>query len=60
MENIVVNIDAIKLKQIVIKEKAEFSLNYEENKEIFINWFLKKYEKRIIARTRIRKKLLNN
>ncbi len=58
MENIKVNIEPLKLKQILIKEKADFSLNYLENKEIFINWFIKKYEKRIIARTRIRKKLL--
>jgi hypothetical protein len=57
MDNIIVDIDELKLKKLLIRERANFSLNYEENKEIFKEWFIKKYEKRIVARTRIRKKL---
>jgi hypothetical protein len=59
MEKIIVNIDELKLKKLLIREKQDFSLNYNENKEIFKEWFLKKYQKRIIARCRIRKKLIN-
>tara|TARA_Y100000296_G_C5098098_1_gene218436 strand:+ start:560 stop:742 length:183 start_codon:yes stop_codon:yes gene_type:complete len=60
MENIDIPFDKVKLKQILIREGADFSLNYEENKEYFKEFFLKKYKKRILKRTRIRKKLLQN
>ena len=60
MENIEVPFDKIKLKRILIREGADFSLSYEENKEYFKEFFIKKYKKRILKRTRIRKKLLQN
>jgi len=60
MDNIIVDIEANELKRILIKEGVDFTLNYKENKEIFKEWFIQKYKKRIIARCRIRKKLINN
>lgn len=60
MENIVVPFDRITLKRILIREGADFSLNYEENKNYFKEFFIKKYKKRILKRTKIRKKLLQN
>ena len=60
MENIVVPFDKTKLKRILIREGADFSLNYEENKYYFREFFIKKYKKRILKRTKIRKKLLQN
>ena len=60
MENIVVPFDKIKLKRILIREGADFTLNHEENKYYFREFFIKKYKKRILKRTKIRKKLLQN
>mgnify|MGYP001566240373 CR=1 FL=1 len=60
MQNIIIPFDRITLKRILIKEGADFSLNFEENKEYFKEFFIKKYKKRILKRTRIRKKLLQN
>ncbi len=60
MEKIEVNINKIKLKRILIREDADFSLNHKKNKEHFKKFFIKKYKKRILKRTRIRKKLLQD
>tara|TARA_R100000750_G_scaffold2693_1_gene2372 strand:+ start:278 stop:460 length:183 start_codon:yes stop_codon:yes gene_type:complete len=60
MENIIIPFDKIKLKRILIREGADFALNHKENKEYFKEFFIKKYKKRILKRTRIRKKLLQN
>ena len=58
MENIEIPFDRIKLKRILIQEGADFSLRHEDNKILFKKFFIKKYKKRILKRTRIRKKLL--
>ena len=47
MQNIIIPFDRITLKRILIKEGADFSLNFEENKEYFKEFFIKKYKKRI-------------
>ena len=60
MDNIEVYFDKSKLKRILIREGADFNLNHEDNKQYFKEFFIKKYKKRILKRTRIRKKLLNN
>ena len=57
MDNIEVPFDRITLKRLLIREGTNFSLNHAQNKEFFKLFFIKKYKKRIIKRTKIRKRI---